>query len=196
MADFFYHFYIEKSVPWRGETQHFGNLYTYPLNTDAPSETVIEQMIDTLKAAEVPVHTTEVKFEVGRCWGPVGPDGKGGLMRVVRPLSGTGSNLADTTFYKELAFLVQFPLGRYGSKNRPQFLRKWLHTCSPLSISSAAKSGGVDMGTPPPQLTTYANAIKSIPMGTGGPPVSLASPRDHLADTVQVYKYLEHRQFG
>lgn len=196
MADSFFAFYIEKSTGWRGEVQHFGNLYHYPLGTDEPSETVIESMIDQLKAAEVNVHSTDVKFEVGRCWGPVDSNGKGGRMRVVRPLTGTGNQPIDTSMYKELAFLITFPLGRYGSKNRPQFLRKWIHSCSLFSISTTERSGNVKMSSPPAPLTTYANAVKSLTMGAGGPPVSLASPKDHLADTVVIYPYLEHRQFG
>lgn len=196
MADNFFAFYIEKSTPWRGETQHFGNLYHYGLGTDEPSITALEQMIDSLKTAEAPVHSVDVKFEVGRCWGPVDSNGKGGSMRVVRPLSGTGSMIADTSFYRELAFLVTFPLGRYGSRNRPQFLRKWIHSCNPYGLTTTERNGSVKMSSIPAPLTNYGNAVKSIPFGTGGQPVSLASPKDHLADTVVVYPYLEHRQFG
>jgi hypothetical protein len=196
MASNFFAFYIEKSTPWRGETQHFGNLYHYGLTTDEPSTTMLEDMINTLKAAEVPVHSTDVKFEVARSWGPVNPDGKGGSMRVVKPLTGTGSASPTTDFYKELAFLVTFPLGRYGSRNRPQFLRKWIHACSYHGLALAERSGNTKFSTIPTPLTTYGNAVKAIPMGTGGAPTSLASPKDHLADQVVIYPYLEHRQFG
>lgn len=117
-------------------------------------------------------------------------------MRVVRPLTGTGSASATTGFYRECAFLVTFPLGRYGSKNRPQFLRKWIHSFGALGIPSTEMQGDIKISTIPPPLITYGNAVKSLTLGAGGPPVSLASPRDHLADTVKVYDYLEHRQLG
>ena len=193
----FFTFTVTKSTSWRGVTQEFSNRYIYELPTDEPSEVVLEQMLDQLKAAEVPVHATTVNFVGGRCWGPVNAAGRGGTMRVVKSFSGTGNAVALTDMYKELAMLVVWPLGRYGTKNRPQFLRKWLHTHTLFGSSSSVLSGSTKFATTPGPITTYIGAVRTINYGTGGPPLSLASPKGHFADTGgRLYDYLEHRQFG
>jgi hypothetical protein len=190
-------FSIEKATPWRGQTQGFSNVYHYNLPTDEPSEQVLDEMLTYLKNAEQPVHASNVNFVVARCWGPVNPDGSGGRMRVVKQLSGTGTQTPPTGWYKELAFLIKFPLGRYGEKNRPQFLRKWIRANADLGISASAKDGHTPIPTTPTVITTYINAIRSIPQGTNGPPTSLTAPSgDHSADQGSLYQYLEHRQYG
>lgn len=194
----FFVFSINKSISWRGVDQGFGNRYIYELPTDEPSLTVLENMVDTLVNAEKPVHGSAVAFRVGRVWGPVGPNGRGGTMRVVRPLTASGTGGVSTSgWYKEFSFLCVWPLGRYGEKNRPQFLRKWIHPNTSLGLAQNYWDGSTQIPSPPGALGTYMTAVRTIPYGSGGPPLSLASPKGHFADAGgYVYPYLEHRQYG
>jgi hypothetical protein len=190
-------FSIEKNTPWRGQTQGFSNVYHYDLNTDEPSEAVLDSILTQLKSAEQAIHATTVNFAIGRAWGPVANDGSGGRMRLVKNFTGTGTATNPSGWYKELAFLVIFPLGRYGERNRPQFLRKWLRLQQDLGFTATYKDGSTAFASTPASINTYANAVKTVTQGSGGPPTSLCNAAgNHSADTHQLYPYLEHRQFG
>lgn len=190
-----YAFSIRKSTPWRGITQGFSNLYHYDMAT--PSVADLEAVLDALKAAEVPVHANSVPFVEGRAWGPVNPDGSGGRMEAVKLFTGTGSAVATGTWYREFAFLIKWPLGRYGSKNRPQWLRKWVHSMSLLGGSSSITDGTTNMGPIFAPLTTYAAAVRTLTGPGIVAPLALISASNHATTGPgQLHPYLEHRQFG
>lgn len=188
---------VTKNTQWRGDTQGFSNLYHYELDSDEPSEQVLSDMIDIIVAAEKLVHGSAVTFDIARVWGPVNPNGSGGRMRLVKDLSGNGSQVSTATWYREFAYLCVFPLGRYGSKNRPQFLRKWIRPCTTLGGGTNITSGTDKITPEPTSLTNYMNAIRSVAQGAGGAPTSLCNASgEHKADDFHLYDYLEHRQFG
>lgn len=191
-------FYIGKSIMWRGQRQGFGNLYHFELPTENPSEPDLDAMLDALKAAEVPVHSPNVQFDSGRAWGPVNAQGKGGRMVSVRSYSGNGTAAAATTMYLECAWLCVWPLGRYGVKNRPQFLRKWIHSNSLLGESTSVLNGDTKLTSNPASLITYMNAVRQVKYTTANISVPFGAPSGHASDGSgqYVHKYLEHRQFG
>jgi hypothetical protein len=194
----YFSFYIGKNTGWRGDTQGMGNLYNLELPSDQPSEQALLSMVNQLVAAERPVHATTVNFDIARVWGPINPGGGGGSMRLVADLTGTGNVTPSANWYKELAFLNVWPLGRYGSKNRPQFLRKWIHSQASLGINATALDGSTQITTMPAGMATYRAAVSNITYGSGGPIAPLGSPRGHNTDNTNsyTYPYLEHRQLG
>lgn len=190
-----YAFSIRKSMNWRGKTQGFSNLYHY--NVESPTEALLLAFIDALKAAEVPVHSTNVTFVEGRSWGPVQSNGRGGRMEAVKALSGTGSASPSTTMYREAAYLVYWALGRYGSKNRPQFIRKWLHCNTLFTLSGNFQDGNTAHGGAPAPITTYIAAVRSVTPVGGGATYDLMTASQHVPiSSGQLYTYLEHHQFG
>ena len=190
-----YAFSIRKSTNWRGGLQGFGNVYHY--RVEAPSEGLLNSFLAALKAAEVPIHSTAVNFVEGRAWGPVQSNGRGGRMEAVTAFSGTGSTGVTTGFYKEFAYLFQWPLGRYGSRNRPQFLRKWIHSCGSVLGTSTGLDGTTNILPALANANTYIAAVRSITPVGGGPTYDLMSASEHIPTGPGVlYPYLEHHQFG
>lgn len=190
-----YAFSIRKQLTWRGRTQSFSNLYHY--NMPSPTEAELNAMLTALKNAEKPVHSTVVSFVEGRAWGPVNANGRGGRMEAVVTFTDAGTALDNNTLYRECAFLVTWALGRYGSKNRPQFLRKWLHCNSLHGLSSTFLSGSTAHGGQPAAITTYIAAVRNVTPVGGGPTYELMSASQHVPiATGKLYDYLEHHQFG
>lgn len=195
MAEDVYAFSIRKSIPWRGSQQGFSNLYHYQVAV--PTEGALNVFLTKLKDLEAPVHSTAVTFEEGRAWGPVNEDGRGGRMVSVVDFSGTGSATPATSMYKECAFLLQWPLGRYGTRNRPQFLRKWIHSNYLFGKATTVQDGSSSLGSMPTELGTYEAAVRDLLPVPPGPTYRLISASGHTADQAAVMKpYLEHRQFG
>ena len=186
---------ITKSTPWRGTSQEFSNQYHY--RTD-PGQTFDDQaVIDALVAAEKPVHSSFATFVKARTWGPTDQGQAASVTREIVDLSGSGTATATSGWYRELAMLVVWPMGRYGSKNRPQYLRKWLHTMSNLGASSSAWAQGSDpITTPPAAIMTYIGAVETISQGVNGV-VQLTNAQDRGSRGAgYLYPYLEHHQLG
>lgn len=187
---------IKKELDWRGSVQQFSNVYHYKTQLVEPFED--RAVINAIMAAEKPVHAASVRFVEGRTWGPVGSDQARNVMREIVDLRGNAGSVATTsTMYKELAWLCVWPLGRYGVRNRPQFLRKWLHSCALLGASTSVQDGSTSTGEPGP-LRTYMNAVRVIDPGL---PTGIRYPLCSATgyepkDAGYVYKFLEHHQLG
>ena len=186
---------IRKSTSWRGKTQSFSNLYHYDVSGFSTGDH--QNVLTALKAAEVPVHSTAVNFVEGRAWGPVDSQGRGGSMVDGVIFSGTGSATQDLSIYKELAILCTWALGRYGSRNRPQFMRKWLHTMSLFGGTNPPINGATAAASTPAAITTYMAAVRVLTPTGGGTAVNLMTPSGHFPlGAGAMYPYLEHHQFG
>jgi len=190
---------ITKRVTWRGEPQEFSNVYHYNRATMPTEGSEAQAIINRLMTVERNVHSTDVTFVRGRLWGPTGIGvAASKMIEVVNFASTAGLVTADPTFYREWSFLLTFPLGRYGTKNRPQFLRKWMHTCVPLGISGNDRSGSTTLSVTPTGMITFMGDIRSLVL-TGQPETPLNLCNETGRVTIgggSVYPFLEHRQFG
>ena len=190
-----YAFSIRKSISWRGRTQEFSNLYHYYFS--APTTTGLENTLDYLKDAERPIHDGVVTFQEGRAWGPLNAQGRGGNMEAVRSWSQAGTKTSGTAFYKECAYLVIWPLGRYGSRNRPQFLRKWIHSQSTGLAASADTTGNAALGGATSILNTYITAVTTATVTGVSGSITLQTAKGNVPISGGVlYGFLEHRQYG
>lgn len=190
-----YAFSIRKTRAWRGKTQGISNVYHYFLTT--PTTAALENVLTALATAEKPIHATSVNYVEGRAWGPVTPSGSGGRMEAVVTLTGTGSATATANMYLECALLIVWPLGRYGAKNRPQFMRKWLHTCSLAAATGSDLTGNGTLNPLSTAGTTYRDAVTNLTPTGGGPSLPMQTASGHTPISPGfLYQYLEHRQFG
>lgn len=184
---------ITKDLLWRGNRQPFSNVYHYVTEPGELFEDVM--VIDKLVAAEKLIHATSVNFLTGRSWGPTENGPTASKMREVKALTGTGALTPSTNFYPELAMMIYWPLGRYGVRNHPQYLRKWIH---------GMRSGGLPMdgtryvGTTPPEIQQYIDSVRLISLVSPFPSYNLSTWNgEHEAGTNgALYPYLEHRQLG
>lgn len=93
--------------------------------------------------------------------------------------------------------LIYWPLGRYGSKNRPQFLRKWHHVGNNQMITASIQDGSTPFGAISGAALTYANAVTNlVPPAPVSGTFQLCGPQGHIPGSALLYPYLEHRQFG
>lgn len=184
---------ITKSCQWRGQTQEFSNVYHFKTDT---LETFLDgNVIDYLVTAEKPLHSSLVTFLRGRTWGPTDQGPAASVTRLVKDVSGVGAAAASTSVYKECALLLQFPLGRYGVRNHPQKLRKWIHTVG--NPEAYPLDGSGKMAAPSAAMTTYRDRIRTLDPTAFPGQYELCSPTGHVPIDVGVwYPYLEHRQFG
>lgn len=192
---------INKSISWRGNSTGLTNLYRYddfgglaPVNYAAA--------INAVRNAERPLYADNVTFRDGRLWGPfVDPQNEGQMQEHVKwsNIFGT-AGLPQVQWYKEFAFMVYWPLGRYGSKNRPQYLRKWHRTQFAHGISGNAQDGSTALPGAITAFTTYMAAVVSLAVpGDASSPYDLGSPLFGGRKPVgpgQLYPYLEHRQLN
>lgn len=182
---------ITKSMEWRGAQQEFSNVYHYQTAVGQPFDD--EGIIAAVVAAERPLHATSVTFETGRTWGPTENGPAASVMREIVDLSGQGGATPLTNAYKETALLISWPLGRYGSRNRPQFLRKWLHT---LASGGRGLDGSSRSDVSPQNVLDYIAAVTALSdPAFGDLDLCTADGRVPVGPAVQ-YPYLEHRQLG
>jgi hypothetical protein len=178
---------------WRGQKQEFSNVYHL---ATVPAQTFLDEgVIDEVVRLEKTIHSTAVTFVRGRTWGPTeSGDPLVSVTRTIKDVTGAGAAADSTGMYMEAAILVTWPLGRYGSKNRPQYLRKWYHTRSALGHNT---DGSGLLGTPSLALKDFVLSITSVKVGaaTDGYEMVTAKGREPISAGV-LYKYLEHRQLG
>lgn len=186
-----YAFAITKTIMWRGVQTPFSNVYHYSNLSEAADFGAI---LDQLRDIERPIHATTVTFIQGRAWGPTDQGQAASVTKTIKDYNLAGTHVASSSMYREAALLLQWPLGRYGNRARPQFLRKWLHAGHAGSYSD---NGSDAMTNPSAAMTTYNNSITTPPVG--GPlaagVLSTAQGKPALAGGTW-YKYLEHRQLG
>lgn len=186
---------ITKEIDWRGSQEQFSNVYHY--STD-PAETFDDLgVIAEIERLEKLIFSDDVVFVTGRTWGPTDEGPLASVTREIVDLSGVGNAPRTSSMYKECAILITWPLGRYGTRNRPQFLRKWLHTDNPHGyVLNGAQplAGQPTAGTP---LREYMDGITRLDNPGLGWQYELctASGREFQGEPV-AYPYLEHRQFN
>lgn len=118
-------------------------------------------------------------------------------MEAVQPLSGGGALTVEANWYRECASLIVWPLGRYGVKNRPQFMRKWYHRMSVIGHTSSSLNGDTDISPATGALASGITTVASLTPTGGGPALPLQTPSGHTPTAPgYLYKYLEHHQFG
>lgn len=191
---------ITKSTAFRLSTQEFSNVYYFEGGTALPSIADAEALIDAVKAAEVPFHSTAVTFVRGRCWSQEGSPGANNMI-AQKNLSGTGSRSTNSTMDKERAVLVRWRAG-VDSRGQPVYLRKWYHCCGDLPGGVVASAGLLQqsLGFSSAERTTIANAVENVRQFIiGGIPYILKSKAGRgisVGESAVAHQFLEHHQFG
>ena len=186
---------ISKDIEWRGGTERISNVYHYHTSEGQvfPDLAVIQELVRLEKL----VFANTVKFVVARTWGPTDQGPVDSVTREVVDLAGSGSAVPLNSMYRESAILISWPLGRYGVRNRAQFLRKFLHTASAHGYDP---SGAIPIASQPAAgtpLATYMEGVRVLnPAGfVGGLDLCTAGDRVNTG-AGRIYPYLEHRQFN
>jgi hypothetical protein len=187
---------VTKTIPWRNGPQEFSNVYHFKTALSEPFDD--NELINKIVLQEKTFHSSNVTFKVARTWGPTDGTQQQSVTRTIKDLTGTGELTPGTNWYRELAFLVVWPLGRYGSKNRPQFLRKWYHTDNAMAVAASVLTGATAI--PLPANNALATAIPKITNNNAGFllgdfKLSTAEGREPVGPG-SMYKWLEHRQLG
>jgi hypothetical protein len=184
---------ITKTIPWRGKETEFSNVYHYV--TDPLEVFPDNEVIDKLVAAEKAISTGAVKFVKAHTWGPTEQGQQASKMREVRALTGIGTSGSAITFYSELAVMIYWPLGRYGSKNRPQYLRKWLHLGRAAGLPA---DGSRSTQATPADIQSYIDSVRTVIVPSKAAGFGICNWRgDHEPKGPGImYPFLEHRQLG
>lgn len=186
---------ITKATGWRGGYQPFSNVYHYNTAIGQTFDDVglVQHLVDAEKA----ICSFDVDFVEARTWGPTGEGQAASQMREIIELSGNGNHSWAEPLYKELCFLFVWPLGRYGARNRPQYLRKWMHTMGAPTLPGAQLNGGQALNTGLADLNSYISSVRFAGGPTTDPDYSLATAkgREPIEDG-HYYPYIEHHQFG
>lgn len=186
---------VTKQVQWREFQQPFSNVYHY---SGAPGDEFDDEGVaNAVLAAEQEIHGSNITFTQVRTYGPTDQGAAANVNRTVQDFNSVGLATADGSYYRELAWLVIWPLGRYGPRNHPHWLRKWLHTSTFYELTATSTSGEVPLYEWPPPLDTYASAVTQLQDSTTGSVLTLAAPDGRTPiDNAKGYPYLEHRQLG
>lgn len=188
---------IEKETSFQGRTERFSNQYCYDTSVSTAAE--MTALINAIVGLEQPIHCTTVSFKRGRIFTRAGLNGAGdpGNMYHVLDLTAAGTLPLVSTLplYRELAYLLKFPLPRKvlagGALGRQRSLKKWIHPCSSSGMGTGPVDGSQPITPVPGFLTTYLSGIQVPVAGS-----QLCSPDGTLPNAAgQVHQYLEHRQF-
>lgn len=184
---------ITKEILWRDGWKPVSNVYHY--NTDVIDPFPDDDVINKLVEEEKLIFATNVNFVKARTWGPTGMGSGPSKMRAVKNLTGSGAATPSTNFYPEFAQMVYWPLGRYGVRNHPQYLRKWLHLnrSGPFNLA-----GGRYTGVIPPDMQRYIDNVTNLVVVSSTTALELCTEDGEHQPTGPgaLYPYLEHRQIG
>lgn len=186
---------IVKTVSFRGVQQEFSNRYHYEGADMSNSQAT--QLAQNVKAAEVPLHSTDVTFKYFRVWLDTGNKATSNMIAQGQ-LSGAGTASGTPTMDRERAVLVRWRAGN-DSKGRPVYIRKWFHACGTF--------GGVSMGSTILQQTAgfstteranIASAATSFNTVSDGADAKVltAPPGRERTGSAEAHQYLEHHQLG
>lgn len=185
---------ITKQVSFRGVQQEFSNVYhyTFPGAVTGPWEDIV----DEIKAFEVPWHSTDVSFVRAAVWSAGGSPGSNQML-FQKDLSGTGSSTNNASMDRERAVLIRWPAG-FASNGKPVFLRKWYHSCG--AFAGNTFSAGVLQQTSPLTGTQIASIAAAADAATSvgiTEDWELCSPTGRVwEDNAQCHTWLEHHQLG
>lgn len=187
---------ITKRVSFRGANQEFSNVYHYDYS-GALGQADADALIDAIKAIEVPLHSSDVTFVLGRVW-TAGGSPAANQMVAEKALSGTGSQAVIGEMDRERAVLAQWPAG-LNVLGRPVYLRKWFHSCgncNAVSFSAAifqntAAISDANRNT----IQAKVNELRQVTANAKTFNLCAKSGRLSTAPAV-IYKWLEHHQLG
>lgn len=189
---------VEKTVSFRGVAQTFANVYHYDSGGLAPTDTILEQLLDAVVAQEKVMHATAVTFRRGRVW-TAGGSQASNQMRVDKALSGTGTPASDSSTDRERAVLVRWRAGT-DSRGRPVYLRKFWHlltsTLGGVAVASGllANTAGFTQGQRD-NIETAADVFASITQGSTV--FTLCGPTGrNITGSTECHPFYEHHQLG
>jgi hypothetical protein len=186
---------ITKSVLFRGVQQEFSNVYHYTGLTLNAADAATFAL--ALKAAEVPLHSTDVTFLRYRVWTSGGSQAANQMV-AQGTLSGTGNQATNGNMDRERAVLVRFAAG-FDSRGHAVYLRKWYHSCG--ACAGIAFATGVLQNTAQiasADRTTIQNAVDDFLVFTAaGQTGNLCAESGRAGGSpVTCHPYLEHHQLG
>jgi hypothetical protein len=177
-------------MDWRGNPQEFSNVYHYTSIGLDPGN--LEGIKNTLVAAEKAIHATAITFIRARAWGPTTEGPAGNNTQGIWDLTGAGTATTDFARYRETAYLIYWKLGRYGSLNRMQYARKWLHTLSTNGVTPTPNDGTQLISAVPAALATYMTTVTNPALD-----YNLCTADGRVVQgPPTLYPWLEHRQLG
>ena len=187
---------IEKRMTFRGQPQHFSNVYYYKGGIIGAAD--LSDLIDKVKAIEVDFHGSDVTFTRARGWSAGGGPAANEMM-VDKVLSGTGGQANNTSMDRERAMLIQWAAGK-DIRGRVVRLRKWYHCCGNCvghiftsgEMANTAAIPSTDLSL----IEARADDLNTLNAGTN--PMTLTSKSNRNIDSGQpkAYKWLEHHQLG
>lgn len=186
---------ITKKVMFRGFAQEFSNVYFY--QGGSINATDASNLIATVKAIEVDLHSTDVTFVRAAVWS-AGGSPLANAMILQQDLTGTGAGATNSNLDRERAFLCQWKAG-LDSRGRQVYLRKWFHSCGAINgINPVAAWMQNTSQIDTTSRTTIGNKVddlQSLTIGANNLDLSSASGRARTSGVI-VYPWLEHHQLG
>ena len=186
---------ITKEMDWRGQKERISNVYHYHTSDgqNFPDEAVIAEVARLEKL----VFANNITFVQGRTWGPTNLGPVASVTRSIVDLTGTGAMAASSSMYRECAILISWPLGRYGTRNRHQFLRKYLHTLATHGYDASGNTAILGQPAAGSPLAVYMEGVRVLnPSGfVGGLDLATSGDRTNIGQG-RIYPYLEHRQLN
>lgn len=185
---------ITKTIPWRGVEQPFSNVYHY--RTDIGEAFQDDDVIAAVVAAEKAVMGGNITFRTARTWGDVLAGPVESVTRVLKDLTGSGSQPSDPSIFPEMAVLVTWELVRADVRGRKKYLRKWIHPGRSAGFNTNGSSEAT-VATRDAFRVAYADKVTVVAGNAGAQVYELCSPRGEVPlKAPVVYRYMEHRQLG
>ena len=180
---------IKKSFQFRGVQEETSNVYHYDYTGNDANHNAI---LDALIPADRACHSPGFQYKEARVWGPTNQGPEASQTRLIRDLSGAGTMVVQgADVYRELCMVLRIFVGRYGTKNRKQYLRKYFHlTSMPGSGSNYIGSeASVGSSNKTPYITAL-NSVRSIilPLNTQ---VFMCTPNGNSPNAQEEWKALD-----
>lgn len=183
---------MTKQFMYHGQVEQFSNVYHY--ESGVFDSVVANALLDQILSEERKVHTSAVRFLVGRVWEAGGTPAQNQMI-LVRDFTEFGLMAASSKIHRAAAVVVKLFLGRKSTTGRKIYLRKHLHAEGlPSSVTAESVGESILSSVNKAPFIAYGNAIKNFtvaaipggarlvsPDGTGLPVGTNAEVKDGLS---------------
>lgn len=180
---------IRKQGPYQNQTnESWANIYHYRTADTEPDTVPTQSLADEIWSLEQNIVANSITAIEAYVNGPTDGTQQENKFQAVYDLTGTGEQPDDPVVSAELCVLFYWTLGRYGKRNAPQFLRKYLRLCGRGGGLTDAQIGVRDAiaGSEPSAFAAYQGNIAQI-QDINGTDWLLCAPGGQLPTNSQAF---------
>lgn len=137
-----YRISLRKNCPYESQSaEEITNIYHYRTPQAQPDQVPTQELIDAIWDREQNMMSTEVFAEAGYVTGPTDGTQAEDIFQAEYSIQESGTAVDAPSIHPSICLYFAWPLGRYGVRNQPQYLKKWIRLLSKHSFTDPQIGG-------------------------------------------------------